>query len=293
MWFFFALASALFYSFRGILEKRIIRSTNKYVLGFAIRFFALPFFFIPFFIQPTLLSPITHLNQQFWFALFMVCCVGTPIETVFYYEALKEEEVSLVLPILSLAPALTILWGSLFLKEIPTIAGILGILFVSLGIYALKIGRARDGLLAPIHHLKNNRAVRLMFVVMTSISFGSIFDKMGVTNSNAFFYSAANYTGVSLVLYILVVIKARKHLGDLKKQIVPFATIGIFVAGYTFLYSLALSSGFASYVIGIKNASILFTIIFGIVFLREKEKWSKILAGLLIFIGLVCIKVFS
>ncbi len=293
MWFFFALTSALFYSFRGILEKRIIHKTNKYILGFAIRFFALPFFFVPFFIQPSLLAPIAHLNSQFWFALFMVCVVGTPIETVLYYEALKNEEISLVLPILSLAPALTIIWGSLFLREIPTTAGILGILFVTLGIYALKIGHAKDGVFAPIHHLRNNRAVRLMFIVMISLSFGSIFDKMGVTNSNAFFYSAANYIGVSFVLFLLVLLKARTHIGDLKKQVIPFMVIGIFVAGYTFLYSLALQSGFASYSIAIKNASILFTILFSLIFLKEKEGWSKILAGALIFIGLVCIKVFS
>src|SRR6185312_1595725 len=110
-WFFFALASALFYSFRGILEKRIIHNVNKYVLGLAIRLFALPFFVIPFLVQPSLLTPIFHLNMAFWIVIILVCCISTPLETILYYEALKDEEITLVLPILALSPALTVGFG--------------------------------------------------------------------------------------------------------------------------------------------------------------------------------------
>ena len=106
MWYSFALLSALCYSFRGILEKLIISHTNKYILGFAIRLFAVPFFFIPFFINPHLLVSFRQLPMKFWIAVFMVSFVGTPLETIFYYEALQEEEVSLVIPILSLSPVL-------------------------------------------------------------------------------------------------------------------------------------------------------------------------------------------
>src|SRR5437868_5385465 len=116
MWYLLALLSAIIYSFRGILEKRIIHNVNKYVLGLAIRLFALPFFFLPFLFKPHLATPFLHLDWQFWLVISINSFINTPLETFFYYRALKDEELTLVLPILSLAPAITLFLGSIFLK---------------------------------------------------------------------------------------------------------------------------------------------------------------------------------
>ena len=293
MWYLSALASAFLYAFRGILEKKKITHTNKYILGLSVRLFAVPFFILPLIIHPDFLVPLSHLGGKFWFALFMICCVFTPLETVFYYESLKEEELSLALPILSMSPIVTIILAAMLLHELPTLLGVVGILIILSGVYALKISHAREGLLEPIKHLRRSRGVRLMFVVMLSQGAGSIFDKMALQSSNAFFYAAVNYVLVSLVLFIIAWIKAPKHFGELRQHASSFTAIGLVVAGYTIFYLLALQSGIASYVVAIRNASILFSILFGIVLLREKGKRAKLTAGALIFLGLLCIKVFS
>ncbi len=293
MWFFFAVASAVIYSLRGILEKKIISSVNKFILGFAIRFYALPFLFLPFFFFPNKIIPISHLSPEFWLAIIVICCITTPLETIFYYEALKEEEVSLVLPILSLAPVLTLIFGSIILQESPNLYGIIGILLILAGIYMLKLNHAKEGLMQPFHHLKNTRGVRLMLVVVVSMGISSIFDKIGVTHSNAYYYALVNYIVVSITLFIIAYIKARSHLKEIilyKKQ---FFTIGAVVAGYTILYLLALEGNFAAYAIAIRNASIIFTMIFGYLFFKEKDLQQKILAAIIIFLGLVAIKVFG
>jgi drug/metabolite transporter (DMT)-like permease len=293
MWFFFAISSAFLYAFRGVLEKKIILDVNKYILGLAIRLFALPFFFIPFLINPALIGPITHLNTQFWIAIVAICFISTPLETVLYYQALKDEEITLVLPILSLAPAITMVFGLLIFHEVPNAFGVLGVLAIIFGIYALKIGHAKEGLLQPFHHLRNNKSVRLMTIVMLSQGIGTIFDKMGVTNSNAFFYSVVNYLGVCLALLVIAYIKAKPHFRQLilyKKQ---FFIIGAFVAGYTLFYTLALQTGFAAYVISIKNSSILLTMVLGYLFLKEKNLKTKLFAASFIVLGLIFIKVFN
>lgn len=291
MWFFFALTSAIIYSLRGVFEKTIVNNVNKYILGFAIRFFALPFFLLPFIFLPQTIIPIHELSQEFWIALAVVCLINTPLETIFYYEALKEEEVSLVIPILSLSPALTLFLGTFLLHEYPTFYGILGIFLILAGIYSLKISQAKEGLLQPFHHLKNSRGVRLMLIVAVSYGFGSIFDKIGVAQSNAYVYAFANYTFISLVLFVIAYWKARNDLKQIwlyKKQ---FSMIGVIVAAYTLLYMLSLQDGFASYAIAIRNASIIFTILLGYIFFREKHIKQKLLAALIIFIGLLCIKI--
>src|SRR5258708_3264286 len=293
MWYTLALLSSVFYSFRGILEKRIIHNVNKYVLGLGIRLFALPFFFIPLFINPHLGQPLMHLNTSFWFAIFMICFVNTPLETYFYYEALKKDELTLVLPILALGPVITLLSGAIFLKEIPSLFGIFGVLCIVLGLYTLKLQHAKNGLLEPLHHLRNNRGVQLMFVVMISQGIAAIFDKAGVINSNAYIYALLNYIGVSITLFILAYIKAKKYLNQLLIHAKSFIILGIVIAAYTLLYFVALQSGFAAYASAIKGSYIIFTILFGLLVLKEKEGTQNLLAGFIIFLGLALLNIFA
>lgn len=293
MWYTFALLSALIYSFRGIIEKKIIHRTNKYILGFAIRFFALPFFLIPFFLHPSFLRPVTHLNVSFWAAVLIISFINTPLETVFYYEALKNEELTLVLPVLSLSPVITLLIGSITLHEVPTLSGVIGIGLIVVGLYSLKLSLAKEGLWEPLKHLHNNRGVRLMLVVMLSQGVAAIFDKIGVTNSNAYVYAMFNYLCVSVTLFVLVLLRAKNHLHQLVTQVTNFLILGVVIAGYTLLYFLALVGGFAAYASAIKGSYIIFTIIFGVLFLKEKEGKQKLISGVIIFIGLVLLKLFS
>ncbi len=293
MWYTLAFASALMYSFRGVLEKGIVHKTDKYVLGLGVRLFALPFFFIPLVLSPQLIPAPSELGWGFWAPLLILCLISTPLENWFYYEALKEEELSLALPILSLAPVVTIGIAATVLHDIPTWLGVAGVLLIVAGVYALKIGHAREGLLEPLRHLRRSRGVQLMLVVMLSLGFSSVLDKMGVQASNPFFFAAANYSLLCVVLFVMAWVKSRRHLGQLGRHAGQFSLIGLVVAGYTILYMMALSDGIASYVIAIRNASILFTIVLGVLLLREKGLKSKLLAGALIFAGLVCIKVFG
>ena len=56
---------------------------------------------------------------------------------------------------------------------------------------------------------------------------------------------------------------------------------------------MALETGFAGYVGTVRASYILFTMIMGIFFLKEKDGKQKLLAGVFIVIGLILIKLFS
>lgn len=293
MWYAFALLSAVLYSFRGVLEKRIIHRVNQYILGLAIRLFALPFFAIPLAINPSLVPPLNTLTWKFWFPVLFIGIISTQLETYFYYKALKDEEISLVLPILSLAPVLTMVFAFVVFRDIPTLFGALGVMSILFGIYALKLGHAREGILQPIYHLKGNQGVRLMLIVMTLLAFSSVLDKLGVTNSNAYFFAFSIYLTVSVSLAATAYIKARTHFNQLRTHFGGFTIIGVLVAGYTLPYMIALQSGNVAYITAIRNASILFTIIFSYFILRERNIRDKLIAASLIFAGLIAIKVFG
>lgn len=292
MWFFLALGSALIYAFKGILEKRIIANINNYVLAFAVRVFALPFFFLPFFFNKNLLH-VNFASWNFWLPALIVSFINTPFESYFYYKALESEEATLVLPILTLGPALTVLWGSFFLKEIPSFEGIIGVLCIVFGIYALKLSHAKEGIFEPFHHIRKNTAIRFMALVTVSSSIAGILDKVAIVASNAYIYGLINYAFVSLSLLFIALFKAKGHMHQVITHKGSLFIIGAVIASYTLLNFVALETGFAGYVGTVRASYILFALVMGIIFLKEKEGKQKFLAGVFIVIGLILIKLFS
>lgn len=130
-----------------------------------------------------------------------------------------------------------------------------------------------------------------MTIVFLSLGIGSVFDKIGVANSNAYFFALINYIAISTMLFFIALIKAKKHFNQLAKYWRQFLLIGSVVAGYTILYMLALEESFASYAIAIRDASIIFTIILGYLFFKEKDLKQKLAAAVIIAVGLILIKV--
>src|SRR5690606_27405799 len=98
----------------------------------------------------------------------------------------------------------------------PSLVGAVGVVTILFGVYALKIGHARYGLLEPLHHLRKNKSVQMMAIVALSLAVSAIFDKIGVTAANAYMYALVVYVMVSMVLFGFVLAKARRHLGQLR-----------------------------------------------------------------------------
>lgn len=293
MWFFLALLGSMIYAFRGILEKRIIHSINPFVLAFGIRIFALPFFVLPLIIWPDLWVPLDQLPWQFWLSVILLGFVSTPIESYFYYRALKHEELTLTLPILALRPAITMVLVMILLRDFPTFLGIIGVIIIVFGIYSLKIKHVKNGMLEPFRQLTINPAVRMMAIVALFQGISDIFDKVGVVHANAFMYALGNYIFLCIGVGAFMVMYARQHIHQLSNNIRPLTCIGMIVAAYTLLTLIALQDANAAYVSAIKASSVLFSIILGLWLLREKETKTKLFAGIMMVIGLVIIKLFG
>lgn len=261
------------------------------VLGFGMRLCATPFFVLPFIINPGLFIPLNELSPSFWLVTVIICVVCGPIETYFYYRAIRDEELSLALPILSLAPVITIGLGAVLLHELPSWPGVAGMACILFGIYMLKVGHARHGLLEPLYHLAGNASVRMMVLVAASQAFGSILDKLGVTNANAYMYALINYVMLSVVLgFMVLVLAPRRSWKVMGGHMGGFTVLGGVVASYTLLYLVALSLGNTAYTIGIRSSSLLFSIVWGVVLLREKDAAAKLAAGVMLVLGLILIK---
>lgn len=291
MWFLYALGSAVVYSFRAVFEKFALNNVNPDILGFSIRLYSLPFFLIPFFIDSGNYIPISELNLEFWASTFYIGLISYPLETLFYYKALQKDDISLILPILSIYPVLTIVLAIFVLGEVPSLVGVIGVIVITFGIYMLKIKHISDGLLAPIINLKNNKAVQYILIVVVLISIGTVIDKIAITNGNLYLYGLYSHLLMTIPLFIFAFIRSRDKLFQIVRYYKYFVVIGFCIFLYTTLYLLAVKESYVGYASAVKSASVLISIAFGILIFKEKDIIPKIIGGLIITVGLILMKV--
>jgi len=286
MWFFLAFASAFFYSFRRISEKRLSQKINHFLLGWAVQAFSLPGTVLLLFFAT--IPSLSSLSSNFWIPLLIIWIFLYPIQAYFYYKSLKHGDVSYILPLFSLVPIFNIVTSWVLLGEIPSIVGFLGILSIVVGIYSLNM-KSGMNLFSPFAALFRNKLGLFMIINCLSLAFGSTLDKIAVQASNPLFYSFVNTVGATIVLFIF----ARKTNSNLESPIKnnykELTIIGILQALAFTLYIFALNTGIVAYVAAIKSASAILGSVWGFVFLKEKLNRYKVIALIFISFGLLFI----
>lgn len=293
MWITFALVSAFAYSIRSIIEKAFIYKIDKFILAFGLRFFALLFFLIPLFFDHSLLPDLSSLSKNFWVATLWVSLISSPLEILLYYKALQIEEVTFLIPLLSIAPIFTTLINLAFFNDTLTFFGIIGLFLTIFGVYILNIGKAKEGVLEPFKYLSSNKAARYMLAMITLYSLGVVIDKVAVNGSSPYLYSLINYSLVSLALFILAFLKSRNKLYQIKTNFLVLSILGGIVAIYTIFRNYSLSVGNAGYVSAILSSSVLFTVLMGGIYLKEKNISVKLFSVSIILSGLILLKIYG
>ncbi len=293
MWFIFASLSALIYSLRSILEKWSLQKVDPYILALSVRLFALPLFILPFIFGIAHFPAISELPLRFWGAIFLISFVMTPMEMIFFYKALKTEEVSYVAPLLGLSPLMTTFFGAIFFREFPTIIGVFGMVIIVFALYILNLEKKNEHFLDPFKYLVSNQAFKYIILMLLSYSLGILIDKLAIKSSDIYFYSLLNYFFVSISLLLIALVKAKKSLNQIRVNIVPFSLIGLVVAAYTWLRFAALEQGKAGYVSAVLSSSVFFTILIGAILFKEKDLSKKIFVGIMILIGMAIVKIFG
>lgn len=249
------------------------------------------FLYLPFFIGFASF-PALLLNAPF--RLWSLSFSSGLIQTIYFIcliEAYRVGDLSIVYPISRSAPLYTLLWATLFIGEIPSFKGALGISFVIVGIFIISM---RD------FHLKNfsptpqksfsSLPYLLAFIAAVSGSIYSVLDKMVVQILHPVFYTWLINVWMSMDVGIYLLIHREAPLfrvwKESKKEI--FTIVLLQNIGYgCFLMALTMSK--VSYVVAFRQVSALFGAGMGILLLKEKQ-WKPRMAGALILTsGLILI----
>lgn len=206
--------------------------------------------------------------------------------------ALDEGDLSRVYPIARSAPALVFVIAVLFMGETVSRPGVIGILLAALGVYTISLNRLTPAaLVQPLRNFQNDAATRYALLTLLAVAAYSIVDKQAVTHFHPVAF-AFIYPWFSIALLSAYITSAKKK-GALRREwrlnrrsILACGVLGIF--GY-FLILVAFSLERISYVVGLRQISVVFSVLLGVILLKERHGRQRMMSAIMIFIGVFLI----
>lgn len=209
----------------------------------------------------------------------------TPLEVLaifLYIKAISFWPLSHTIPLLSLTPLPLFLTSKLFTNDKFTLSGIIGVLLIVCGSYILNISQFKEGFFSPFKALIKERGSFYMLIVAIIYSFTSAIGKKCIEISSVHSF-ILNY--FILLSFSFLIISFIKNKFFSFKDLIKLTPLGFF----TFLLSIfqftAYSLAPVVYVISLKRLSILFSVLSGKIFFREKKILEKILGSILMVLG--------
>jgi drug/metabolite transporter (DMT)-like permease len=211
---------------------------------------------------------------------------------VLYHLFIGRGELSVTYPLSQTGMLYVPFWGVLLLGEHLSVTGCLGIFFVVAGGYLVQLQRLTiAGLYRPISSLVNH-SVQAALAAGFVYSLGAIIDKTGVDH-----YSPLHFTYILVVAMLALmtanIMRPRYHgriFAEWRENRMLIVASGPLMMGsfLSFRYGLALAP--LSYAVTVRQVSVLFGVLFGIIFLGEACGRIRIMAAALILAGVCCIR---
>lgn len=265
MWLFFALGSAFFAGITAVLAKIGIENVNS-TLATALRtVVVLAFSWLMVFVVGSQ-GGIAQISGPT--LLFLVLSgLSTGASWLCYFKALQLGDVNKVAPIDKSSTVLTILLAFIFLGEPVSIPQALGVVGIGVGtLLMITKKEVEDG--------KPHSKAWLVYAFLSAVfaSLTSIFGKIGVENVESNLGTAIRTIVVLVMAWVMVFVTGeQKGIRSIGKKSWMFLFLSGITTGLSWLcYYRALQDGPASVVVPIDKLSILVTIVFSWIVLKEK-----------------------
>jgi uncharacterized membrane protein len=221
--------------------------------------------------------------------IVFTCAIAAPIDvlaTFLYVRALRISPLSQTVPLLSFTPAFLLLTSLFILGEWPSGPGAGGVLLIVAGSYLLNSSlEKKHGFTYPFRKIFSDKGSRMMLVVAFLYSITSNFGKMGVVFSSPLFFAASYYSCLSIIL-LLPALRNNSLKGLFTFRLLLIGACSLLMVMFHFT---AIRLTYVSYMVAVKRTSLLFAILFGALFFKEKGLVQKIIGGGIMVIGIFVI----
>ena len=279
MWITAAVLSAVFAGLTAILAKCGIRKTSSN-LATALRTIVVLIFSIIMVFVVGSQQTIKEIAPVSW--IFLVLSgLATGASWMCYFKALSIGDVNKVVPIDKSSTILSVLLAILIFNETNNlIVKLFGTALIGAGTY-LMIEKKRAT------ETKNTKWI--LYAVLSAIfaALTSVLAKMGISGVESNLGTAIRTAVVLIMAWGIVLAKGeQKHLeGINKKELVFIALSGLATGASWLCYYYAIQNGIMSVVVPIDKMSVLITVLFSVVFLKEKMSFKSIFGLIVMSVG--------
>lgn len=206
--------------------------------------------------------------------------------------AYKHGDLSTVYPIArGTAPALIPFVGILWLNELPSILGAIGIVLVVIGIQIIGLPGFSKSALRQFWSDLSRGPVGLAFLTGLTITFYTIVDRQGARRVDPFVYMYIQMVITALFLAPWMIAAKRKEIQyEWTVNRWRAGTVSLLCVGtYTLVLWVMTFPVKISYIAAGRECSILFSALFGILLLKEMRATQKIIGAIVIILGITCI----
>jgi uncharacterized membrane protein len=281
-WVLLALLAAFLESLKDLCSKSSLRTLSPQMTGLAAS--AIP---IPLLLGFLLFSPHqVAIDPAFLLALAFSGSLNI-LGMYQFMRALQGSDLSVTIPFIAFTPIFLLITSPLLVGEIPSLPDILGITGIVAGAYILHIHAIHRGILAPFQAIWHQPGPRRMLSVAIIYSLTSNFDKIGVQHSSPLVWSFSISTFMTIGFILLLRTRPSEWSTPPRGTILMvLVLIGIFQGLGLVVHTHALFQGPVPSVIALKRTSILFAVIWGVLFLRESHSRERLAGALTMIIGI-------
>ena len=288
MWVSAAILSAVFAGLTAILAKCGIRKTSSDLATALRTIVVLIFSMIMVFIVRSQ-GTITQISPKSW--LFLILSgLATGASWICYFKALSIGDVNKVTPIDKSSVILTVLFAIVLFGETNNLAvKLIGTALIGVGTY-LMIEKKKNHNEAIGHIWILYAALAAVFAALTSI-----LAKVGIKGVESNLGTVIRTTVVLVMAWLIVFVKGEhKKIKDIDKKELAFIGMSGIATGASWLcYYYAVQTGILSVVVPIDKMSILITVIFSVIFLKEKLSKKAIIGLCLMCLGTVAMAIWA
>jgi drug/metabolite transporter (DMT)-like permease len=282
-WVLLSLLAGLADAVRDSISKKASTTTPRALVTWSYSLCALPFFL------PGMVRNIpADLPLEFWALLVFVssCHVGGGLALV---KALQISDLSLCIPMMAFTPVFLLVVGPALTGDAPTFSAIVGAVLVTCGSYVLNLGKARDGIIAPIRALLSERGARIMLGLALLWSITGSIDRIAMRHYDLSFWASAQLSMIAILLLPFVLRAGVLKVKSLKEAATHMLSLGTANALSLGAYLIALQTAPVHYVVCLKRSNILFAVVLGRLFFAEKAVAARLPGALLMLLGVILI----
>ena len=226
----------------------------------------------------------------YYFVLLFIISFLNIISLYLFLNALKNEEISLCIPLLSYSPLFSLLFSKIILDENLTLHQYFGIFIIFFGSFVLfsKSLQIKDLLVSPFSLIKNKGAQKLILVTLIW-SLIPVLDKKSLLYIDVFFHGFLQSLLGILMLLLFIKIPAYQNFivynnGRKFYLLLLLITVSFFA---TIVQFEALKVNLVPILEVFKRSvGILLALFFGYIFFNEQINTKKIFSVLIILVGL-------